>query len=154
MNDQLGIDDLDIEDFENEAIDDQIIIREQSAAKAASSSKKIEATLDNFKPTTKKDMDKLSDLFVDKMYEFHSNKFFNYFLEQTSLKMGQRQETDNYESVKLMGSKLSNVGNNKQQEYKRKTKGKKKVNKGVQLGRGGGDLENLDEYADFDDDFM
>lgn len=152
INDELGADLDDLLDFDDDTDQIQNRIDESSAKKTQPSG---DSSISNFKPKTKNDMDKLSDMFVNLIYSHSKNTQFNYLLEQTCKKMGERQDFKNFESVKLMGRDMQRIGNDKHNEFKKSTTKKKgnKKSKGISIAKGGGDLENMDDYND-DDDFM
>lgn len=116
--------------------------------------------LATFQPKTKKDFQEFANLICNRMYEFSGSTHFNYLLEQTVRQLADRQDFNNYQSVKNMGSTIGTIGNQKMQEWKNSNKkGGKKKSKGISLGGQGkaySDMQNLEDFDDDgdDDDFM
>lgn len=150
------------------ALDDDDTALRREVAEAASSNKKLKASLnDSAHPLltssikTKADADKYSDLICDKLYEYRDSSQFNYLLEQVSRKMGERQDFKNHESVKLMGKNLQQIGNKKYTDWK-DSKNPKKKKKGASNApslakRADTAMVGLDLDEEFDvdeDDFM
>lgn len=142
----------DIDFAEEEAFEREMLMKEQEAKNEPT---KVEnPTIITMKPTTKKDIDNYADLIVDQVFTHSKHKHFNHLCEQIAKRIALKQDVENYESVRAMGSMVSAVANQKNSEWKEKNR-KKKKGKGVQLGRAkASDLDGLGDFdgADFDDD--
>lgn len=125
---------------------------------SSSSQPKQEQTITTFTPKNKDDMKKYADMLADHVYKFSHKKDFTFLLEQICKTLNERQNEDNWDSVKKLGNSISAIGNGLQQDWKKKTKSGKKKSKKPGLGGYGKDAGEAEPQAEqgYDDldDFM
>jgi len=120
--------------------------------------KRDEKNIYNFKPKTFKEFKQYGNMIADQMYQFKDHKFFNQFVEHTVHKIVEKQNFENYMSVRHIANSMSALSNEKQTQWNNKHKKKKTKNKGISLNTTKSaatfDLDGGDyDYGD-EDDFM
>jgi len=120
--------------------------------------KRNEKNIYNFKPKTFKEFKQYSEMIATQMYEFKDHKYFNQFVEHTVHNIVQKQDFENYLSVRHIANSMSALSNEKQTQWNNKHKKKRPKNKGVSLNTTksaiGYDFDGGDDYYNDDDDFM
>lgn len=113
-----------------------------------------EINLLNFRPKTKKDFTTMSDMITKKIFEYENSPEFKSFLDQTFRSIANRFDEDRYQVVMDLGKAVSSIGNNKQQDWKKKNKKTKKGTNKPSLGKsqtGAAQDTWNDDYGDYDD---
>lgn len=86
----------------------------------------FESTFDSLKPETKADFLKLKAMIVRKIDEYSKHPIGRTLWSDVILELANKQDIDDHELVKAVGTKVSAVGNNKMADWKLKNKKKKK----------------------------
>lgn len=119
------------------------------------------STFDSLKPETKADFLKLKTMIVRKIDEYSKHPIGRTLWSDVILDLANKQDIDDHELVKAVGTKVSAVGNNKMADWKLKNKKKKKGSTKPGLNSSNAkftiknDEDNQYAYNDEDyDDFM
>lgn len=135
--------------------DDDDICSGKQSTKLSSANDPDEINLLNMKPKTKKDFQQLSDMMTKRVFEFESSPEFKYFLDTMFRSIANKIDEDNYQTVMDLGKAVNSIGNNKQQEWKRKNKKTKNKTNKPTLGKSqtqaqdSWDTHHYDDYDDF-----
>lgn len=118
---------------------------------------KREKDLYNFTPNCKPACIDYSKMLSSRLFEMSHDKNFVYLVDNCVKRIADEMPVEQWEAVKKLGSAITAIGNQKQQEFKKKNTKKTKKNTKPSLsgqnkaadpfGGGGGE----EEYNDFDD---